>query len=93
MLKAAIGRDNDNPDAWLSLGMVYDQEGDQARAALATAERMNLMGENKRALAAARVAMAGLGSSRPDWLRAQDIAMVSEAEIKKDKKKGRRDED
>ena len=92
VLKAAVSRDNDNPDAWLSLGMVYEHEGDLPRAALATAERMNLHGEPQRALTAAKQAMAGLPAGSADYLRAQDIAMVSEAEIKKDKKKGRRDD-
>ena len=88
MLKNAVNRDNDNPFAWLQLGMVYDREGDQARAALASAERNNLQGEPKLALASARVAMKGIPPHTPDYLRAQDIAMVSEAEIKKDKKGG-----
>ena len=86
VLKAAIGRDNDNPDAWYQLGIVYDREGDPARAALATAERNNLQGKPKLALAAARSAMQGLKPGTPDYLRAQDIAMVSEVAIKKDKK-------
>ena len=60
MLKAAVNRDNDNPFAWYQLGIVYDREGDQPRAALATAERNNLQGEPKLALASARMAMAGI---------------------------------
>ena len=88
MLKNAVNRDNDNPFAWLQLGIVYDREGDQARAALATAERNNLQGNAKLALASARTAMRGIPQGTPDYLRAQDIAMVSEAELKKDKKGG-----
>ena len=88
MLKTAVDRDNDNPFAWLQLGMVYDREGDIARAALATAERNNLQGNPKLALASARAAMKGIPAHTPDYLRAQDIAMVSEAELKKDKKGG-----
>ena len=38
----------------------------------------------------ARMAMAGLTAGTPDYLRAQDIAMVSKIELKKDKK-GNRD--
>lgn len=87
VLKAAVNRDNDNPFAWLQLGIVYDREGDAPRAALARAEQSNLEGENKIALASARMAMAGLKAGTPDYLRAQDIAMVSEEAIKKDKKK------
>jgi predicted Zn-dependent protease len=86
ILKTAVNRDNDNPFAWYQLGIVYDREGDAPRAALATAERSNLEGENKIALASARMAMAGLPQNTPDYLRAQDIAMVSENALKKDKK-------
>ena len=60
VLKTAVNRDNDNPFAWYQLGIVYDREGDQPRAALATAERNNLEGETKLALASARMAMAGM---------------------------------
>ena len=87
VLRQAIARDNDNPDAWYQLGIVYDHDGDAPRAALATAERSNLIGENKLALASAKMAMNGLKAGTPDYLRAQDIAMVSEAALKKDKKK------
>ena len=86
VLKKAVNRDNDNPFAWYQLGIVYDREGDRARASLATAERNNLEGETKLALAAARSAMMGLKPGTPDYLRAQDIAMVSETQLKKDKK-------
>ena len=88
VLKAAVNRDNDNPFAWYQLGIVYDREGDEPRAALATAERSNLQGNDKLALRTARIAMAGLPQGTPDYLRAQDIAMVSENALKKDKKQG-----
>ena len=91
VLKNAVNRDNDNPFAWYQLGIVYDREGDRARASLATAERQNLEGETKLALAAARSAMMGLRSNTPDYLRAQDIAMVSETQLKKNKKNKRDD--
>jgi predicted Zn-dependent protease len=86
VLKTAVNRDNDNPFAWYQLGIVYDREGDEPRAALATAERNNLEGNDKLALASARMAMAGLPQGTSDYLRAQDIAMVSETALKKDKK-------
>jgi predicted Zn-dependent protease len=89
VLKSAVNRDNDNPFAWYQLGVVYDREGDQPRAALASAERSNLQGDDKLALASARMAMAGLPQGTPDYLRAQDIAMVSENALKKGK--GRRE--
>ena len=87
VLKAAVSRDNQNPFAWYQLGIIYDREGDIARAALATAERNNLEGKPKLALASAQMAMKGIPSGTPDYLRAQDIAMVSRAELaKKDKR-------
>ena len=79
VLRLAVSRDNDNPFAWYQLGIVYDREGDQPRAALATAERYSLMGQPQLALPNAEQAMMGLPVGTPDWIRAQDIAMVSRA--------------
>lgn len=89
VLRLAVQRDNQNPDAWYQLGIIYDREGDQARAALATAERYNLMGQPQLALAPAQMAESSLPKGTPDWLRAQDIAMVSKSELEQRKKKKR----
>ena len=93
VLKTAVNRDNDNPFAWLQLGMIYDREGDRARAALSMAESHNLQGNAKLALASARTAMAGIAPGTPDYIRAQDIALVSEAQLEKDKKSKKKDKD
>jgi predicted Zn-dependent protease len=86
ILKVAVNRDNEDPFAWYQLGIIYEHEGDDARAALATAERMNLEGDAKMAYASAQMAMKGIPTGTPDYLRAQDISMVSRAELaKKDK--------
>ncbi|HEX6375302.1 MAG TPA: M48 family metalloprotease [Allosphingosinicella sp.] len=86
VLRAAIGRDNSNPFAWYQLGIVYDREGDPGRAALATAERYNLQGEPRLALVNAEQALGAIPTGTPDWLRAQDIAMVSRTEVERKKK-------
>ena len=86
VLKEAVNRDNQNPFAWYQLGIIYDREGDLSRAALATAERNNLEGNPKLALASAEMALKGIPHGSPDYLRAQDIAMVSRTELEKDKK-------
>ena len=53
----------------------------------ATAERSNLENNPKLALASAQMAMKGIPPNTPDYLRAQDIAMVSRNELaKKDKR-------
>lgn len=90
VLRAAIGRDNSNPFAWYQLGIVYDREGDPGRAALATAERYNLQGNPRLALVNAEQALGTIPTGTPDWLRAQDIAMVSRTEVER-KKKDRND--
>src|SRR5438128_3328954 len=83
VLRVAVGRDNDNPFAWYQLGIVYDREGDEARAALATAERYNLQGQPGLALPNAERAMMGLPAHSIDWIRAQDIAMVSRTAVER----------
>lgn len=87
ILRAAVARDNRNPFAWYQLGIAYAREGDEARAALASAERYNLEGVAPQALASARRAMQDLQKGTPDYLRAQDIAMVSEAELREKKRR------
>ena len=87
VLKAAVSKDNENPFAWYQLGIIYDREGDQARASLASAERFSLEGNPKQAMASARTAIAGIRPGTPDCLRAQDIVMASRAELENSKKK------
>lgn len=89
LLKTAIARDNDNPFAWYQLGVVYEHNGDRPRAMLATAERYNLMGQPQMALTNARGAMAGIPANTPDWIRAQDILLVSESALEDQKKRRR----
>jgi predicted Zn-dependent protease len=83
VLKAAVIRDNDDPFAWYQLGVIYESEGDEGRAALATAERSSLEDNPKLALSSAELAMKGIPQGSPDWLRAQDIAMVMKTQLKK----------
>ncbi|WP_206185963.1 M48 family metalloprotease [Sphingosinicella sp. BN140058] len=88
VLKSAISRDNSNPFAWYQLGIVYDREGDRGRAALATAERYNLENQPRLALANAEQALHAIPTGTIDWLRAQDIAMVSRTAVETEKRKG-----
>ncbi len=78
-------RDRENPFAWYELGVVYDREGDTARAALASAERFDLEGDPKRAAMSAKIALAGLPTGSRDWLRADDIAQVEQNDLAKKK--------
>ena len=87
VLRTAVARDRENPFAWYQLGVVYERRGDTPRAALATAERYALMGQDQMALRSADAAMQALKPGTVDYLRAQDIAMVSRAAIEQKRKK------
>ena len=88
VLKTAVALDNENPFAWYQLGIVYANKGDQPRAALASAERFQLMGgQAPLALRNAEMAMQGLPEGSPDWIRAQDISLVARAEVERTRKR------
>ena len=87
VLRVAVARDRENPFAWYQLGVVYARRGDTPRAALATAERYSMIGQDQMALRSADAAMQGLKPGTVDYLRAQDIAMVSRAAIERQRKK------
>lgn len=87
ILRIAVARDDRNPFAWQQLGTIYELTGDDARAALATAERASMTGDPRTAVARARYAMAGIPKNSADWIRAQDIAMTAQDVVDKDKKK------
>jgi predicted Zn-dependent protease len=83
VLRAAVTKDNQNPFAWYQLGVVYERRGDTPRAALASAERYLMEGEPQFALPNAQTAMAGLPEYSPDWIRAQDVNLVAQAQVEK----------
>jgi predicted Zn-dependent protease len=85
VLRAAVGRDRENPFAWYQLGMVYAARGDTPRARLASAEQQIMSRRPAEALRSAEAAEAALPTGTPDWLRAQDIAMQARAQLERDK--------
>lgn len=88
VLKTAVALDNQNPFAWYQLGIVYANKGDQARAALASAERYSLEGgQAVLALRNAEAALQGLPEGSSDWIRAQDISLVARAEVERERKR------
>lgn len=89
VLKQSVSRDRENPFAWVQLGTVYERKGDGPRAALATAERASLMRDPNVALVSAERAMAGLPQGSAEWIRAQDIQMVSKTALAEDKRRRR----
>ena len=87
VLKAAVARDRENPDAWYQLGVVYAANGDTARAQLASAEQQVMSYQFMAALRNAEAAEASLPQGSADWLRAQDIAMQARAAIERQRKR------
>lgn len=90
VLRVAVGRDDDNPFAWYQLGTAYELTGDPARAALATAERASMKGDQRTAMQSARYALANIPANTSDWIRAQDIAMAAQNEMDDNPKKYKR---
>lgn len=87
VLKAAVARDRENPDAWYQLGQIYNLTGDMPRARLASAEMQVLRESWPQALSSAEAAEEGLPRGSPDWLRAQDIALQARAQIERKRKR------
>ena len=87
VLKAAVARDRENPFAWYQLGVVYEANGDSARARLASAEQQVMSLQMPQALRSAEAAEAMLPKGSADWLRAQDIAMQARAAIERTRKR------
>lgn len=87
VLKAAVARDRENPDAWYQLGQIYNQTGDMPRARLASAEMQVMREAWPQALSSAEAALDSLPKGSPDWLRAQDIAMQARAAIERARKR------
>ena len=83
VLRAAVGRDRENPFAWYQLGIVYGQRGDIPRARLASSEQQAMSGDWRNALISAEAAERTLPTGSPDWLRAQDVALQARAELER----------
>jgi predicted Zn-dependent protease len=84
VLRAAVGRDRENPFAWYQLGVVYGAQGDIPRAQLASAEQQVMSGNPRQALQSARAAESALPQGTPDWIRAQDVALQARALIERE---------
>jgi predicted Zn-dependent protease len=87
VLRAAVGRDRENPFAWYQLGMVYGERGDIPRARLASAEQQIMTGRPREALQNAEAAERSLPSGSTDWLRAGDVALQARAELEREQER------
>ncbi|KLI64687.1 M48 family metalloprotease [Aurantiacibacter marinus] len=83
VLRAAIGRDRENPFAWYQLSVVYGQRGDTPRARLASAEQQIMAGNPQGALMNASAAEQALPVGSPDWIRSQDVQLQARAQLER----------
>lgn len=72
------------PSVLRDLALAYARSGNEAMAALATAERFALVGQPEDAYRHARRASDMLPNGSPGWIRAEDILMVAEQALRKD---------
>ncbi len=77
-LKLALQREPDNGMAWYYLADAYARTGDDAMAALATAERYYAIGQYPQAMNFAQRAQRKLKEGSNDWQRANDILAISQ---------------
>lgn len=83
VLRAAVGRDRENPFAWYQLSVVYGQRGDTPRARLASAEQQIMAGNPQGALMNASAAEQMLPAGSPDWIRAQDVQLQARGQLER----------
>ncbi len=82
-LEIARQREPEDPAVWRWLAAAHGAVGEDALAALATAERYALINRWREAGGQARRALKGLSSGTPSWRRASDIAQVAEQKARK----------
>ncbi len=76
-LEAANRYETNNSFSWHQLALAYNSQGNQAMAALATAERYAIIGHARDAMKQAQFAVDNLEAETPRWYRAQDLLLLS----------------
>lgn len=106
-LEVANRYEGNNSFSWHQLALAYNSQGNEAMAALATAERYAIIGHAPDALKQAKFAVKNLEPETPQWYRAQDLLLLSRNAVedsyrrrgkeppkpKKDGEKGEKGED
>jgi predicted Zn-dependent protease len=81
LLRSAIAREPDAPEAYTQLAMAYGRKGDVANADLASAQAAFARGDLKTARQLATRAKTRLTIGSPAWVRADDIVNVKPPKI------------
>ncbi len=91
LLKSALQSERQNSYMWYTLSRAYGELNQEALAKYATAEQAYAIGDVQRARSFAQRAQKDLPRNEPQWRRASDIIVISDAELaKKRSKRSRR---
>ncbi len=82
LLRAALTREPEAPDAYAQLAMAYGRKGDLANADLAAAQAAFNRGDIKTAAQLASRAKTRLPVGSPAWVQADDIVNVKQSNVK-----------
>lgn len=88
LLKSALQKERDSSYAWYHLSQAYGRLDQEPLAKYAIAEQAFNMGDLQRARSFAQRAQQDLPRGQPQWRRASDIIVISDAQLAT--KKGRR---
>ncbi|WP_321391313.1 M48 family metalloprotease [Emcibacter sp.] len=80
-LEFALARDPNNYFAWLQASVAYHRKGNEAMTRYATAERFLLAGDVRGAMVNAKFAMDSLPKNSSEWIRAQDILVITQSNL------------
>lgn len=89
LLKSAITVEQGNSYAWYTLSRAYGELGQDALAKYAVAEQAYAVGDLQRARSFAQRAQEDLVRGDPQWRRASDIIVVSDAQLAKKRSRRR----
>ena len=76
LLRVALSREPEVPEAYTQLAMAYGRKGDLAQADLASAQAAFYRGDNRTARQLAGRAKTRLPIGSPAWVRADDLANI-----------------
>jgi len=89
-LQFALSRDPNNSFAWYQASIAYHRQHNKALTYYATAERFLLVGNLRGAMINAKHALDTLPKDSPQWIRAQDILVVTESNMSDKERKERK---
>jgi len=90
-LEFALSRDPNNSFAWYQASIAYHRQHNKALTYYATAERFLLVGNLRGAMINAKHALDTLPKDSPQWIRAQDILVVTESNMSDKERKKRKE--